>query len=228
MSGGEIAQKLGVIFDLDGTLADTLDDIVDAINAVFSQIGRPPVSPEMVRPHIGIGLLNLVRQTAGIDDTDQILALVDQYRPVYTERMLNKTRLYEGIDEVLDTLTELGIPMCVLSNKPHEYTEPMCEALLSRWPFVRICGCADTDTRKPNPANALELAKAMQREPSNVYLIGDSPVDVETAHNAGMVSVAVTWGYGDRAAFETTEPRYMVDHPADFSRAILASLRASP
>ena len=107
MNGGEDRTNIGVIFDLDGTLADTLDDIVDSINHVYGQIGQASVPHETVRPFIGIGLLDLVRRTSGIDDTETILGLVDQYRSVYTERMLRKTQLYAGMDSVLDMLAEL-------------------------------------------------------------------------------------------------------------------------
>ncbi len=213
MSDRANAPTPGVIFDLDGTLADTLNDIVDSINYVYLQIGQPPVSHDVVRPCIGIGLVDLVRQTLGVDDTRTILGLVEQYRSVYTERMLRTTRLYAGMDAVLDTLTEMGIPMCVLSNKPHEYTVPICDALLSRWPIVRVRGCNATESRKPDPTVALELAKEMERAPSNVYLIGDSHVDVTTAHNAGMIPVAVTWGYGDGTALKAAEPAFMFDVP---------------
>ena len=215
MNRGEERSTIGVIFDLDGTLADTLDDIVDSINHVYRQIGQPSVPHETVRPFIGIGLVDLVRRTSGIDDTETILGLVDQYRSVYTERMLRKTRLYAGMDSVLDLLTELDVPACVLSNKPHEYTAPICESLLSRWPFVRCVGCAEQEKRKPDPAVAFELAREMGRDPSRVYLVGDSPIDIATAHNAGMTSIAVTWGYGNQAEIRASKPACMVDRTGE-------------
>ena len=110
-------------------------------------------------------------------------------------------------------MTEMAIPMCVLSNKPHEYTAPICEALLSRWPIVRVRGCSAIETRKPDPTVALELAKEMARDPSTVYLVGDSPVDIAAAHNAGMISVAVTWGYGDCTALDLAHPAFSIDQP---------------
>jgi phosphoglycolate phosphatase len=159
--------------------------------------------------------VDLVSRTSGIQDANTIRGLVEQYRSVYTERMLRKTRLYAGMDAVLDMLADLRIPMCVLSNKPHEYTAPICETLLSRWPFVRCIGCAEQERRKPDPTVALELAGEMGRDSSGVCIVGDSPIDVATAHNASMTSIAVTWGYGDRAEIESAEPGHTVDQPAE-------------
>jgi len=215
MSGGEDRSNIGVIFDLDGTLADTLDSIVDSINHVYEQIGQASVPHETIRSSVGCGLVELVRRTSGIEDTETILGLMDQYRSVYTERMLRKTQLYVGMDSVLDMLTELGVPMCVLSNKPHEYTAPICGSLLSRWPFVKYVGCAEQEKRKPDPRVALELAREMERDPSRVYIVGDSAIDVATAHNAGMPSIAVTWGYGDHAEIKAADPVLTADQPAE-------------
>ncbi len=203
----------GVIFDLDGTLADTLDDITDSINEVFWQIEHPAVSRQRIRLLIGESLANLLRQASGINDPDVLADLVGRYRGVYVNRMLNKTRLYPGVEPMLDALVESRVPMCVLSNKAYEYTDPICNALLARWPFVRFRGSRQDDSRKPDPTVALELAKEMQRPPPQVYFVGDSSTDIVTARNAGMVPVAVTWGYRDRDDLESACPAHYVDHP---------------
>ena len=138
---------------------------------------------------------------------------VGRYRNVYAKRMLNKTRLYPGVKSMLDALATMKIPMCVLLNKPHEYTAPICNALLTRWPFVRFRGSRQDDGRKPDPAVALQLAKEMQRPPPHVYFVGDSSTDILTARNAGMIPVAVTWGYRDRDDLESACPAHHVDQP---------------
>lgn len=107
--------------------------------------------------------------------------------------------------------------MAVLSNKPEEFTVPICEALLAAWPFVQFRGPQGEATRKPDPTQALELAEEMDRPPPNVYFVGDSAVDVETARNAGMIPVAVTWGYRDIPELENSSPAYIIDHPADLT-----------
>ncbi|UCC30489.1 MAG: HAD family hydrolase [Phycisphaerales bacterium] len=203
----------GVIFDLDGTLADTLDDITDSINEVFSQINHAFVARERIRLLIGESLPNLLRQASGINDPDVLADFVGRYRHAYGKRMLNKTRLYPGVEPMLDVLAESRVPMCVLSNKPHEYTAPICNALLARWPFVRFRGSHQDDGRKPDPAVALELVMEMQRPPPFVYFVGDSSTDILTARNAGMIPVAVTWGYRDRDDLEVACPAHYVDQP---------------
>ena len=204
-----------IIFDLDGTLADTLDDITDAANELLASIGRPMVTPEVMRGLIGQGLPILIRRASGIEDADVITDLVERYRPAYTARMLDKTRLYPGIEATLDALTAADIPMSVLSNKPDVYTVPICDALLSRWPFVRCCGHVDGALRKPDPTKAVDLAKAMGHKPHDTIFVGDSTVDIATARAAGMRSVAVTWGFGGREDLAAAAPNQLIDDPLE-------------
>lgn len=213
MNEGKPLRSPGVIFDLDGTLADTLDDITDSINVVFERMGLEPVTRERIRGVIGEGLRNLLRRTAQIDEPDQLETLIESYRVVYRERMLVRTRLYHGISNMLDELVRLGVPMSVLSNKPDEFTVPICQTLLSRWPFVRFRGSQDEAERKPDPTLARRLADKMRRAPANVFFVGDSSVDVLTGRNAGMTPVAVTWGYRDRSTVEPSAPMHWVDQP---------------
>ena len=128
---------------------------------------------------------------------------------------MQETRLYPGVAALLDELTRRRIPLAVLSNKPHDFTAPICESLLRAWPFVSCRGAGEEKFKKPDPAVALELADRMGRSPSDVLFVGDSSVDVMTARNAGMTSVAVTWGYRDREELAAAGPAFWVDEPAD-------------
>ncbi len=206
-------QSPGVIFDLDGTLADTLQDITDSINMAFGQFGIEAVTPDRLRPLIGQGLPSLLRRASGIDDPDRIGALVESYRVVYPRRMLDRTRLYPGVAELLDRLVELRIPLAVLSNKPEEFTVPICEALLARWPFVKWRGARNERHRKPDPTTALQLADEMDRPARAVCFVGDSPTDVGTAKNAGMIAVVVTWGYRDLDELQAAGPAHLIEEP---------------
>lgn len=211
----------GVIFDLDGTLADTLADIADSINHILAEIGHEPASRERIRSCIGEGLPILLQRVSGIVEPATIASLVDRYRPIYQCRLLRQTRLYPGIDSVLDALVCARVPMSVLSNKPHEFTDPICGALLRRWPFVRSYGWRDGSDRKPEPTTALELAALMQRASSDVYFVGDSSTDIHTARNAGMIPVAVTWGYRDLQELEAAGATYYLDQPRQLTELIL-------
>jgi len=214
------SEKSGVIFDLDGTLLDTLEDITDAVNAAFARFGYAATTVSHLRSLIGEGLLNLLRLASGETDTEKISDLVELYRPEYLNRMLNKTHLYSGMSHVLDAIVEAGIPMCVLSNKPHEFTKPICEALLSRWPFVQCRGSVADRVRKPDPGVALELAPMMQLDPGQVFFVGDSDVDILTGKHAGMTSVGVTWGYRDRHILDAEHPSFMLDSPDELLRVL--------
>jgi len=210
----------GVIFDLDGTLADTLDDITDAMNEVFVEFGLPAVATTQMRAIIGEGLSVLMTRASHIDDPDLISKLVQRYRPAYDARMLRRTHLYPGVAAMLDALADRGVKMCVLSNKPHEFTTRICDVLLSPWPFVRCAGHREGGARKPEPAVALEMAREMRSVPPGMYFIGDSAIDVQTGRNAGMRTIAVTWGYRDRDELLAADPTHLVDSPEQLPRLI--------
>lgn len=203
----------GVIFDLDGTLADTLEDIAAAINVCFEQSSLPPVSVARIRSLIGWGLRNLFSKASGIDEPHRIDALVQTYRPIYVERMLRRTRLYSGVDALLTRMTADRVPLAVYSNKPDEFTVPMCTSLLRPYRFVCVRGVRDGATRKPDPTVAFELARTMDRPPEEILFVGDSPTDIQTAQAAGMTSVAVTWGYRDRDVLEEARPDHIITRP---------------
>jgi len=221
MSHAHAADPTGLIFDLDGTLIDTLDDIADSLNLVLEESGSARLSRMHVRSIIGEGLTNLIRRASGVDRQEELARLVSRYRTIYRERMFLHTRPYPGIADVLDALAERRIPMCVLSNKSHEFTVPMCEKLLSKWSFVRVIGATDEASRKPDPRNAIEMARAMELDPHQVWFVGDSNVDVQTGRNAGMRTVAVTWGLRDRQELREAKPYALVDDPMQIVHIVL-------
>lgn len=220
------AQSTGVIFDLDGTLLDTLGDITASLNAVLEARGLHALPLRHVRDLVGEGLSRLLSLASGIEDDSQINELVATYRPEYARRMYDTTCLYPGVDRFLDSLAHAGIPLAVLSNKSHEHTEELCHELLGRWSFVGIRGQVPGGPRKPDPAAALELAAAMGRQPQHVSFVGDSDVDIETARNAGMTAIAVTWGYRNVDVLKNCRPAWIIDDPGELPRLILGE-RAS-
>lgn len=211
----------GVIFDLDGTLADTLDDLADSLNQTFVALGYPPVDPERLRMMIGDGLPLLLQRASGTDDPETLARILAHYRGVYRENMFRRTKLFDGIGAMLDRLAEQRVPMAVLSNKSHEFTVDMCRVLLEAWPFRRFQGMTEEPLKKPDPTFALELARALECRPEKTYFVGDSPVDVETGRRAGMKSIGVTWGLRDRAHLVDAGPDHIVDKPAAIVELIL-------
>ena len=225
MNSDEPAAPPGVIFDLDGTLMDTVDDLTNAVNVLLEEVDRPPVSSKSVRGMIGEGLSIFLRRASGINDPEIIAGLVKRYRPLYAARLFENTRLFPGVPLLLDAVAEARMPMGILSNKPHEYTVPLCEVLLRRWPLIQCRGTMDGVPKKPDPTAALALAREMNRPAGNVYFIGDSEVDIQTARSAGMIPIAITWGYGDRDDLIAAEAALTVDTPAQLAKMITSDRR---
>ncbi|MBI4581985.1 MAG: HAD family hydrolase [Planctomycetes bacterium] len=203
----------GIIFDLDGTLADTLPGVAAAVNTGLRAFGLPDRPLADIRAWIGEGLPVLCRRAlAGAPDVD-----ADQMAPIvsghYLAHRMDQTVPYPGIPELLDELVGRGVPIAILSNKPHEHTLPMSQALFDRWPWVAIEGYRHEDRRKPDPRTALDIARAMRLEPAEVALLGDSDTDMQTAVNAGMVPIGATWGYRDRGVIQAAGARHLIDEP---------------
>ncbi len=206
----------GIIFDLDGTLADTLPDIADAVNVGLSQFGLTERTPAEVRGWVGEGLPTLVRRAIEACRADLPLdAVVAAVTAAYRERRLNKTVPFAGIPELLDALVARGIPMAVLTNKPHEHTVPMIAALFGKWPFIAVEGYRQEGRKKPDPRIALEIVGRMRAAPGEVMMVGDSFTDIATAINAGMIPVGATWGYRSRAELIAAGARHLIDRPME-------------
>jgi len=185
----------GVIFDFDGTLADTLPDLTDAVNVGLAKFGYPPRSDREIRRWVGDGMPSLcARAIAGCDEpTDEnpsreVLQLAEVVSDYYRRHRLDKTVPYQGIPAMLDALVERGLLLAVLSNKPHEHMGPMIEALFGRWPWLAVEGSGPGRPRKPDPTVAQSIIRRMGCSPSQVMFVGDSAADVATGRNAGMVT----------------------------------------
>lgn len=212
----------GVVFDLDGTLADTLADLTDAVNVGLRQLGFPPRSPDEVRQWIGEGMTILCRRAiaaaappgAAIDD-QTVAAMAAVFTAHYRDHRLDKTVPYPGIPELLDALAARGLKMAVFSNKPHGHTMALMDALFDRWPWSVVEGSREDRPRKPDPAVGCEMLARMDLKPEQAIMVGDSAIDVQAARNVGAVSVGVTWGFRDRAELLEAGADHIIDRPAD-------------
>jgi phosphoglycolate phosphatase len=212
----------GVIFDFDGTLADTLPDLTDAVNFGLRQAGLAAQPAEHVREWIGSGIVVLCERALEAADGGHV-SLEDYTRTVsdyYAAHRLDKTRPFPGIPELLDAVVARRIPMAVLSNKPHEHTPPLVEALFAKWPWTAIQGYVDEPTKKPNPGGALLIAEKMQLPPAEVMMVGDSAVDITTARRGGLVPVGVTWGYRSREELIEAGAAHLIDKPSELLRLL--------
>ena len=215
----------GILFDLDGTLLNTLDDIAASVNRTLAEHGYAPHAVDAYRSFIGDGWRMLV--TRALPENRRSAALIEtcvqQSRRNYRENWNRKTRFYEGIPELLDRLQEKQVPLAVLSNKPHDFTLRYAEAYLRRWSFEAILGFSDRFPPKPDPAAALHIAERIGLPPSKFLFVGDSGVDMQTAHAAGMHAVGVAWGFRGPEELQQHGCQSLVAGPADILDLIAAN-----
>ncbi len=202
-----------VIFDLDGTLVDSLGDIAAAMNRSLAGRGFPTHPVDAYRTFIGEGVQKLAERALPPGQQQQKAALLQAYQADYAENLLQTSAPYPGIPELLDALSARSIPMAILSNKPDAPTRRMVETLLGKWRFRAVAGERPGVPRKPDPAAALELARAMDVAASAVSFVGDTLVDVSTARAAGMRPLGVLWGFRAREVAAAGVPT--VQHPGE-------------
>jgi len=187
----------GVIFDLDGTLVNTIEDIAGAANMMFARNDLPEHDLDYYLRWIGNGAVKFVERAYGEPlDRDRLMAYVSEFKEIYAENLHNRSHVYQGIPELLDELVGRGIRISVLSNKPHLLTKRVCDFYLGRWPFDPVFGQREKVPRKPDPAAAFEIAQGWGIDPARILFVGDSDNDILTAQAAGMVPLGVSWGYG--------------------------------
>jgi phosphoglycolate phosphatase len=220
-SQGARLDTAAVLFDLDGTLLDTLADIAGAVNFVLDGLGLPTHHLDEYRDLVGEGLPKLIERAlpAGAGDDVRAEALAGM-RARYAERMIVETRPYPGIAELLDELARRGLGLAVISNKPEAATQLLVRQLLGRWAFAAVLGHRPDRPRKPDPAPALEAARALGVEPARCVFVGDSWIDMRTARSAGMTPVGVTWGFRTREELLGAGARVLIDRPLDLCRVL--------
>lgn len=204
----------GVIFDLDGTLVDSLADIGLAMDAALAGFGLPGHSLGAYRLMVGEGAAVLARRASAGVDVDQP-ALLEAYRAAYEARAHRSTLSYPGIDELLGRLAADGVPMAVLSNKPDEFTRSLIDVRFPDIPFVAVAGQRPGVPRKPDPHAALVLASALGVPAARIAFVGDTAVDVETARAAGMIAVGVRWGFRGEDELRAAGAAHLLSHPRD-------------
>lgn len=207
-----------VLFDLDGTLLNTLDDLADSMNAVLARHGLPQHGLAAYKYHVGDGVVNLVRRALPEErraEEDLIARCVGEMRAEYAQRWRIKTHPYDGIAELLDALGARRVKTAVLSNKPDEMTRLTVRELLPRWRFDEVRGERPGTPRKPDPAAALDIAVQFGLPPAAFVYLGDTNTDMQTANAAGMYPLGALWGF--RPAEELTESgaRALIARPVD-------------
>jgi len=198
------------IFDLDGTLIDTSTDITSAANDMLSHYGLPRKSVEEVIGYVGDGVVKLTERCLGDlkVDFDEAVKL---FREAYTLHLLDTSRPYPGVDEMLRTLN--SVKKSVLTNKPYGYTVKLLEHLELSSHFELVVGGDTLATKKPSTEGIDHILHELEVDRDRAVMIGDSRNDILTANRAGIVSIYVTWGFHPQARIEELAPDYTVDSP---------------
>ncbi len=205
------------VFDLDGTLLDSLHDIAHSMNAALRRKGFPEHPVVDYKIHVGDGMSILARRVLpdGARDDAGIAELVGLMREEYGARWADSTRPYQGIPELLDELARRGVKFAVVSNKPHDFTQQVTARLLPKWRFDPVIGSRQGIPHKPDPTGALEAAAHLKIPVAECVFIGDTAADMRTAVGAGMFPAGALWGFRDAPELLGSGAKILLKHPAD-------------
>ena len=203
------------IFDLDGTLTDTLEDLHAAVNEMLTQFNFPPRTLDEVRQFVGNGARKLMIRALPADKINFVDEALAVYNDCYARRCTDKVKPYAGIPELLENLSAKKIPLGICTNKQHFAAVEIAEKILAPVKFVQVSGDEPNLPRKPDPTRPLAVAKSCGVAPEDVAYFGDTAVDMNTAHNAGFLSVGVTWGFRPRSELEESGAEIIVDSPQE-------------
>ncbi len=208
------------IFDLDGTLTDTLEDLKNSVNFAMRSIGRPERTADEVRRFVGNGMEKLIKRSVGADCGEaDIIKATEHFKNHYAEHLSDNTAPYDGIIPLLDSLSERNIKTAVISNKDDSAVKKIVSGFFGER-ILFSQGKRNDIPPKPHPQALFNMIERLGCDRTQVIYIGDSDVDVETAHNAGVECIGVTWGFRDRELLVKSGADFIVDTPAEISEII--------
>ncbi len=209
-----------VIFDLDGTLLDTLEDIAISCNFVLEHYNKSPLPIEDYNLIVGYGAAQLFRDILPEHSSEEQAQALSIFEKHYAKQFDKNTKIYDDINKVLTFLQVRGIKMSVLSNKPNSFTKKCVLKYLRDWKFERVYGIRDGIKRKPNEAGVLEILKELNIESNETIFIGDTNIDMKTAKNANMNSIGVLWGFRDEKELVDSGATYIAKTPTDIIKIV--------
>ncbi|MBO6114330.1 MAG: HAD family hydrolase [Lachnospiraceae bacterium] len=210
-----------VIFDLDGTLLNTLDDLADSVNYALSKMNYPPRDKSEIRLFLGNGIRNLMKLSVpdGIsdEDFDKVFAIFKEYYNIHNQ---DKTKPYDGVIKLMHDLKNKGIKMAIVSNKVQSAVDQLREKFFSDVIDIAIGDNPDMK-RKPEPDSCFKALELLGSDTKNAVYVGDSEVDMATAKNAGLDLITVLWGFRDRDFLIENGAKVFAEIPADIEREVL-------
>lgn len=206
-----------IIFDLDGTLLDTIDDLAFSMNAVLKSYGFPIHEVDKYKLMVGDGMEMLARRAipANHRDDGTVAECSKRMSEIYAQNWDRSTKPYPGIESMLTDLGRKGVRMAILSNKPHDFTRMVVSQLLGNWEFEQVWGAREGVPKKPDPSAALEIARTMSLSPSTFLYCGDTGTDMKTAVGSGMRAVGVLWGFRDAHELTANGAHMLLKKPQD-------------
>lgn len=206
------------VFDLDGTLLNTLEDIADSVNTMLSLHQYPGHSYETYKYLVGDGITELVSKAIPAENrnSEMINSCITEVLREYHQHWNIKTKLYKGIPELLSGLRSKGLTLTIVSNKPDELTQKTVKHYLSDFPFKIVIGESPKFPKKPNPESTLSIVKTLNLQPSECVYFGDTSIDMKTAKSAGMFAVGVLWGFRKARELEEYGADLLIQNPEDF------------
>lgn len=212
------------IFDLDGTLTDTLESLIFSVNASLTEMGLPRIADDQCRMFVGNGaraLMECALKAAGDSEASRIEEAMEVYGRIFGQNCTYHVVPYDGITSVLAAMKKRGMKLAVLSNKPHQQTVDVVTTVFGTDMFTCIQGQCDTLKRKPDPDGVYALLDAMKVEKSECMYVGDSEVDVRTGDNAGVKNISVAWGFRSKELLEQAGAKNIVEKPADLLQYVM-------
>lgn len=212
------------IFDLDGTLLDTLQDLADAGNRVLADFKYPQHPVDAYKIFVGDGLRVLMeRITPDSVTSSEIDQCCESFQAIYTENWDKNSKPYDGIEEMLVQLRDRNIRCSVLSNKPHAFTSIYVDRFFPNSEFEVVFGQREGVNKKPDPAGAIEIAEKMGVHPSECIYIGDTAVDMQTGKAAGMFTIGVLWGFRDLEELQANNADLIVTSPMEIVEYVISA-----
>jgi phosphoglycolate phosphatase len=206
-----------VIFDLDGTLLDTIEDLTDSMNMALNHFGFSGHDVETCKTFVGDGVEMFAFRALPEHSRDQAMVnkCASLMRREYKKLWAKKTRPYEGIPELLDGLTLRNLKMAILSNKPEDSTKEMVAEILSKWRFHPVAGAQPSVPKKPDPTRAIQISQQLRVPPKKFLYLGDTGTDMLTAQAANMFAVGALWGFRTAEELKAFGAQLLVEHPRE-------------
>lgn len=204
------------IFDLDGTLTDTLESLTYSVNATLQELGFGQITPDQCKAFVGHGARRLIEDSlkaTGDEEASKIEEAMEAYGRIFKKNCTYHVKPYAGIVEMLDELKKLGIKLAVLSNKPHPQTKDVVETFFEKGTFLIVQGQCETLPRKPDPTGLRMILEALCVSKEECLYIGDSDVDMRTGGFAGVDTIGVPWGFRSKEVLKESGATYIIEKP---------------